>query len=63
LDVTFKEDDCRICDENAAVNFPWLRKFALGLLKNESSIKASIHRKQRKICTSTAYLAKVIGQI
>lgn len=63
LDVTFGEDDCRIRDENAAVNFSWLRKFALGLLKNESSFKASIRRKQRRVCTNTSYLSKLIGQI
>jgi predicted transposase YbfD/YdcC len=61
LDVTFSEDDCRIRDENAAVNFSWMRKLALGLLKNESSFKASIRRKQRKVCTNIQYLAKVIG--
>lgn len=63
LDVTFNEDDCRIRDENAAVNFSWMRKFALGLLKNEISFKASIRRKQRKVCTNIDYLAKLIGQI
>lgn len=63
LDVAFSEDDCRIRDENSAVNFSWLRKFALGLLKNESSFKASIRRKQRKVCTNISYLSKVIGQI
>lgn len=63
LDVTFSEDDCRIRDENAVVNFSWLRKFALGLLKNETSFKASIRRKQRKVCTNINYLAKLIGQI
>lgn len=63
LDVTFREDDCRIRNENAAVNFSWLRKFALGLLKNESTFKASIRRKQRKACTNIDYLARVIAQI
>jgi predicted transposase YbfD/YdcC len=63
LDVTFNEDDCRIREENAAVNFSWMRKFALGLLKNETSFKASIRLKQRKVCTNIHYLAKVIGQI
>lgn len=62
LDVTFGEDDCRIRNENAAVNFSWLRKFALSLLKNESSFKASIRRKQRKICTNINYLARVVGK-
>ena len=63
LDVTFSEDNCRIRDENGAVNYSWMRKFALGLLKNEKSFKASIRRKQRKVCTNINYLAKVIGQI
>lgn len=62
LDVTFNEDDCRIRNENAAVNFSWLRKFALSLLKNESSFKASIRRKQRKVCTNIDYLAQIMGK-
>ena len=63
LDVTFREDNSRIRDENAAVNMSWLRKLSLGLLKNDTSFKASIRRKQRKICTNLEYLAKIIGQI
>ncbi len=63
LDVTFREDNSRIRDENAAVNMSWLRKLSLGLLKNETSFKASIRRKQRKICTNLEYLAKIIGKI
>jgi len=63
LDVTFKEDCSRIRDDNTAHNFSWLRKFCLGLLKNEKSFKASIRRKQRKACTSLNYMQKVIGQI
>jgi hypothetical protein len=63
LDISFTEDDSRIRDENAALNMSWLRKFALGLLKNEASFKASIRRKQRKACSSPEYLQKVIGEI
>lgn len=33
LDVVFKEDDCRIRDETAALNFTWFRKMALSFLK------------------------------
>ena len=33
LDVIFKEDDCRIRDEIAALNFAWFRKMALSFLK------------------------------
>ena len=64
LDVTFREDDCRIRDENAALNMSWLRKFSLGLLKNEiSSIKKlSIRRKQLKAWADTSYLTRVLEQ-
>lgn len=32
LDVVFNEDDCRIRDETAALNFAWFRKMALSFL-------------------------------
>jgi len=63
LDVTFKEDNCRIRDEQAATNMSWLRKLCLGLLKNERSFKASIRRKQRRACSSLNYLSTVIHKI
>lgn len=63
LDVTFREDHSRIRDENAALNMSWLRKFALGLLKNELSFKrASIRRKQLKVWADHAYLVKILEQ-
>lgn len=60
LDVTFSEDACRIRDENAAVNFSWLRKLALGLLKREKTFKASLRRKQRRAANNNTYLRSVI---
>ena len=64
LDVTFREDDCRIRNENAALNMSWMRKFALGLLKNEKTFKrASIRRKQLKVWADPAYLIKIFEQI
>jgi predicted transposase YbfD/YdcC len=64
LDVTFKEDNCRIRNENSALNMSWLRKFALGLLRNEKSFKrASIRRKQLKVWADPAYLTKIFEQI
>lgn len=62
LDVSFNEDGCRVRDENAAINLSWMRKFALGLLRKDSSFKASIRRKQRKAAASTDYLARVIAE-
>ena len=60
LDMTFSEDACRIREENAALNFSWLRKCALGLLKRDTTFKASIRRKQRRAATSMSYLGGVI---
>ena len=60
LDVSFNEDSSRIRNENSAVNFSWIRKFALGLLKKENSFKASIRRKQRKAAVRNQYLRKIM---
>jgi len=45
------------------MNFSWMRKFALGLLKKETSFKASIRRKQRKAAVNTSYLGKIMRLI
>ena len=63
LGVSFNEDKSRVRNENCAINLSWMRKYALGLLKKETSFKASIRRKQRKVAISTEYLAKIIGLI
>lgn len=61
LDVTFKEDGCRVRDENTALNLSWMRKMALSFLKGETSFKASIRRKQLKLWGSPDYFLKVLG--
>ena len=63
LDISFNEDGSRIRNENSAINFSWMRKFALGLLKKETSFKASIRRKQRKAAVNTSYLGKIMRLI
>jgi len=60
LDVTFREDECRIRKENAPENFAILRHIALNLLKNETSEKKSIKRKRLKAGWDNSYLKKVI---
>lgn len=61
LDVTFREDDCRVRDETTALNLSLLRKMSLSLLKNESSFKASIRRKQLKVWANPDYLLKIFN--
>lgn len=60
LDITFREDNCRIREVNAATNYSWLRKCCLGLLKKEKSFRASIRRKQRKAFENQHYLEKLL---
>ncbi len=42
LDVSFREDDCRIRKEKGAQNFAVLRHIALNLLQRESSHKRGV---------------------
>lgn len=63
LDVTFKEDDCRVRDETTALNLSWLRKMSLSFLKAEPSFKASIRRKQLKLWSSPKYFLRAFSMI
>ena len=48
LDVTFREDDCRIRDAIAARNFALLRKIAINLLTQDRFTKTSLRGKRKK---------------
>jgi len=60
LDVTYREDQSRIRDENSALNMSWLRKTALGLLKRAEHLKGSIRRKQLAIWANPEYLLDLL---
>ena len=59
LDVTFREDDCRIRTGHAPANFTIIRQFALNMLKKEPS-KLSIKQKRFKTALSDKFREKVI---
>jgi predicted transposase YbfD/YdcC len=59
LDVVFKEDDSRIRNERAALNFSWFRKMALGLLSKDTE-KGSYKRKMLKNWAAPENLIKSI---
>jgi predicted transposase YbfD/YdcC len=63
LDVTFKEDECRVREKTTALNLSWIRKMSLGFLKAENSLKVSIRRKQLKLWNSPHYFLKVFSMI
>ena len=60
MDVTFREDECRIQNEFGASNFSWLRRFAISLLKNEPTLKDSVKGKREEAMWNTDYLFKVL---
>jgi len=60
LDVTFQEDQCRIRLGHADANFSILRRTALSLLKNETSLKVGIKNKRLTAGWDESYLEKVL---
>ena len=61
LDVTFREDDCRVRKDHAPENFSTIRKLALNLLRAEKSTKLSIPRKQARASRVPDYLNKILN--
>lgn len=60
LDVTFQEDQCRIRQGHADANFSILRRTALALLKNESTLKVGIKNKRLNAGWDERYLEQVL---
>jgi predicted transposase YbfD/YdcC len=60
LDVVFREDDSRIRSGHAAQNFALLRRFALSVIRRDTSLQASIQVKRKKAAWSTDYLLSLI---
>lgn len=60
LDVSFREDDCRIRKDFGAENFSRMRRIALNQLKQEKTAKCGVKAKQRKAGWDEKYLLKVL---
>lgn len=60
LDVTFQEDQCRIRKGHADANFSILRRTALSMLKNESSLKVGVKNKRLTAGWDEDYMLKVL---
>jgi predicted transposase YbfD/YdcC len=60
LDVTFQEDQCRIRKGHADTNFSILRRTALAMLKNESTLKLGVKNKRLSAGWNEAYLEQVL---
>ena len=42
LDVSFREDECRVCRDHGPANLSVIRRFVLGLLKRDTSCRKGI---------------------
>lgn len=60
LDVTFREDDSRLRQGEAAENFALVRHMALSLLQQEKSLKVGIAAKRFNAALDPDYLIKVL---
>ena len=63
MDVTFREDYCRVRIGHAAANLGLIRRLALNLLKKEVKSKKSIRRKQLLCNFDKNYLLEIITGI
>jgi predicted transposase YbfD/YdcC len=55
LDVSFREDECRVCRDHAPANLSVIRRFALGLLKRETGCRKGVAIKRLKCAASDEY--------
>jgi predicted transposase YbfD/YdcC len=61
LDMSFREDYCRVRKDHAPENFAILRHMAINLLKQEKSLKAGIQGKRLKAAWDRNYMLKILG--
>jgi len=60
LDVSFREDDCRVRTGHAAANLSVIRRFVLGLLQRETDCQRGIETKRLKCALNDEYREKVL---
>jgi predicted transposase YbfD/YdcC len=60
LDVTFREDDSRVCERTAARNLAVLRKIALNLLAADQATRTSVRGRRKKAAWNDAYMHRLI---
>jgi predicted transposase YbfD/YdcC len=60
LDIAFREDESRVRKDHAPRNLALLRRLALNLLKQESSLKVGVKAKRLRAGWDATYLLKVL---
>jgi predicted transposase YbfD/YdcC len=62
LDVSFREDDCRIRKGHAAENYSRLRRLVINLLKKDNTHKVGLKGKSKACSWDHDYLLKILTQ-
>jgi len=62
LDMSFREDECRIRTGHAAENFSRLRRLSINLLKAETTAKVGLATKRLRCGWDSDYLLKVLAR-
>lgn len=63
LDVAFREDDSRVRRDNGPENFAILRRLALNLLKQDTSMKIGMKGKRKAAGWDEAYLLRLLAPL
>jgi predicted transposase YbfD/YdcC len=63
MDVTFREDESRIHKDHGGENVSWLRRLAITLIKNDTSLKDSIRAKRIRAGYDRNYLQTILEAI
>lgn len=61
LDVSFREDLCRVRTDYAPENFATLRHIAINMLKQEKTLKGGLQTKRLKAAWDHKYLLKILN--
>jgi predicted transposase YbfD/YdcC len=61
LDISFREDHCRVRKDHAPENFGILRHMAINMLKREKSLKGGLQTKRLKAAWDHKYLLKILA--
>ena len=60
LDISFREDECRVRQRHAAQNFALLRRLALNLLKRDKAAKLGVKTRRLRAGWSHEYLERIL---
>ena len=61
LDVAFREDESRVRMDHAPRNLCLLRRMALNLLRQDTTVQAGVAIRRRKAGRNLAYMEQVLG--